>query len=197
MENAVYLSDSSKTVISSIFHVSILSHQPPHNSLCCSSPVSLILHHDPITFQDVREEDGCTWELHPPTHSNPSQLIPARCRISISCHERKSPMGSEFMWGNYENISSRRKNDAKLHITEFSSFTSEKKCLHLCTCEPLKPQHRHTNLPFIFSRWHRAYDPLPPNPCHPKHNAIFERNWVNQWNQDELIILTNLLSVIF
>lgn len=40
--------------------------------------------------------------------------------------------------------------------------------------------------------------PLPPNPCHPEHNDIFEGNWANQgWNVEELIIIQNLLSVTF
>ncbi len=183
-------------------HVSILSHQPPHNSHCCSSRVSLILH-DPITFQDVREEDGCTWENNPPT---------SRCGISISCHERKATKGSEFTWGKYENIQSvQEAHECHGHITEHIfqhqcvSFTGGNLkttfvfVLHVWAFKTALSLQWHTNLPFkFFLRWHQAYDPLPPHPCHPKHNAIFQGNWVNQqWKQEELIIPQNLLSVIF
>ena len=84
-------------------YVSILPQQPPVYSHCRSSLLSLTLH-DPITFRDAREDDGCTWENKTTTDPS-SQHSPSRCGISISCHERKATRGSEFMWGKYESFS--------------------------------------------------------------------------------------------
>lgn len=206
--NAVYLSDSSETVwfpaSSMLVFLAISHHIIPSVAplLCLSSSTTTQLHFRMWGRKMAVRGNSTTPPPTPPTSPTSSRpaagfqfhaMRESHPWVQSSCEEsmRIFPASARMMQSN-------------VHITEkrfiFSSFNvihMWKKCFHLCTCEPLKPQHWHTNLPFIILWWHQAYDPLPPNPCHPKHNTIFQGNWVNQWNQDELIILINLLSVIF
>lgn len=166
-------------------HVSILPQQPPVNSHCCSSLLSLILH-DPIAFQDAREDDGCTWENKTTTDPS-SQHSPSCCGISISCHRRKATRGSEFMRGKYESFSflvedSRSVQEScKMHECRGHNYlwpipTSWKTSksafiflLHVWAAETTAQAPRQqTNPPFIYLCWHQAYDPLPPKPSSPK-----------------------------
>lgn len=194
-------------------YVSILPQQPPVYSHCRSSLLSLTLH-DPITFRDAREDDGCTWENKTTTDPS-SQHSPSRCGISISCHERKATRGSEFMWGKYESFSlSGRRQSFGARMMQGASMPrthlfvahspvgkpKKKKALSssYCMCDLPRPQHSLYGSTQILHLYVyvdiKRMTPSPPkNPRHPKCKAIFQGNWVNQqWNQDELIIPSKL-----
>lgn len=194
-----------------------VSHQLPDNSHCCSFHVALILH-DPITFQDMREEDGCTWENNPPPPTSYSSF-------SISCHVRKASEGSEVMWETYEAgyfqaAESWSENDAS-HVNGMPTLQKTFSFLQalMCIMHEWKIWGFHLGSEYLrfvnttvstvaqrssvcaFMVTLRNGSPssqtcTPPSPPSPKHNAIIQGKWVNQqWNEHELIIPPNLLSV--
>lgn len=147
------------------------------------------------------------------TNPSPPSKAPIRgAGISISCHERKATEGSEFTWGEYENVFCRT--DAQGTRMPWSHNTLN---IFQLRCVPVENLKKKKAFIFVLARLSlkdhslsyfygdtkdMTHPPFPlKNPCHPKHNAIFQgktgSNSSMSRNQDELIILQNLLPVIF
>lgn len=146
MKKALYLHSSKwKCVSSSILqHVLVflaISHQiiPTVAPLLCLSSSTTQLHFR--MWGRMMVVRGKT------TNPSPPSKAPIRgAGISISCHERKATEGSEFTWGEYENVFCRT--DAQgtrmpwshntLNIFQLRCVPVEnqkkKKGFHLCTC---------------------------------------------------------------